>query len=802
MLKNYLTIGFRNLFKNKLFSAITIGGMAISIGSFLIIALFVHDEFQFDKEVKDAELKYRIYHQRFSDNAEVQTIAMIPPVIAPLLKAQYPEVDYYFRLMLLRGSLLFEAGEKKLTETRGGYGDPTVFDMFSVRLTEGDTATALKAPNSLAISETLARKYFNGESALGKTLQVNDEDFNVSAVFEDFPSHSHIQLDYFLSMSTLENAIPERMQSFSWHQLHTYIKLKPGSTGTEFEKKAQQFAEREAWPKTKPGGAYYIPHLMPLRDIHLHASNHQWDFAVQGNAQTVYILSATAGFIILIAILNFINLSTARAVNRVKEVGVRKVVGALRTQLIYQFISESLIVALLALVIGGLLTELSIPLLNNFTGKSIPTGVFLNPVVLLVVLITTFAIGVAAGAYPAFYISAYRPAQILGGKASGRPGRGILRKGLVVLQFILSFVLIIASLVVSRQHAFLRNKYMGFNKDNLIVLPLRGEMRTNLGTTKNIFTDHPNIVSATAGYGLPGEAYALDGITDKATKKDWGVGMLLVDHDFITTMDMKLMAGRDFSIDRPADDSTAFIATVSATKMLGYKNPEEALGHELSWGRWDTRDKTKEGTIIGVVHDINLNSLHKQTNPTFLQIYPYGYSTLTVKVKSEKLPETLDFLKESWKKFNAEWPFEYHFLDDNFDQAYKSEEKLAVMFTFFTGFTIFVACLGLFGLVVYSVSQKFKEISIRKVLGADVGGLVLQLTKSYLVLIAVAFLIAVPLSYVAAGKWLRKFAFHIEITPALFFQAALLIVVLSMLTVGIQSWRAARSNPVDALKQQ
>jgi putative ABC transport system permease protein len=698
---------------------------------------------------------------------------------------------------------LFEVGNKKLTESKGGYADPAIFEMFSLKLLEGDANTALNEPNSIAINHTLKRKYFGEKPALNESIEFLDQNYKVTAVFEDFSPHSHLQLNFFLGpMESLAKEIPQRMQSWGWSQFHTYIKLKPGTNATQFEAKLKGFAERNAWPTTKPNGGYYIPHLMPIHDIHLHASDHLWDIAVRGNAQTVYILLATAVFILVIAILNFVNLSTARAVGRVKEVGVRKVVGALRTQLIYQFISESVIIAIIALLIGGLATEIVLPALNSFTEKSIPTGIFLNPVLIVVLLLFALMVGVAAGAYPAFYISSYKPAQILTNRQSGKSGKTLLRKGLVVLQFILSFFLIMASLIVSEQHTYMRTTDMGFEKDNIVTVQLRGKMDTNLETTKHTFSSHPNIVSSSLGYGLPGEAFAGDGIKDKATGKDWHINMLTVDHDYIKTLGLELIAGRDFSKEIPSDEHHAFILSEAAAKMLGYTDPKKALEHEVVWNRWDHPDSLKEGKVIGIVKDIQLNSLRENIAPVVLHVYPFAYSSLSMKISSENIPATLAHLEKVWKTFNSEWPFEYRFLDENFDKMYKAEEKLATLFTFFTAFTIFVACLGLFGLVVYSTTQKYKEISIRKVLGAEEGSLVMHLARSYILLIGIAFVIAIPFSYFAAWEWLQKFAFRIPITPWLFIKAALFILTLSLLTVGIQSLKAARTNPVDALKEQ
>jgi putative ABC transport system permease protein len=801
MFQNYFKIGIRNLLKNKFFSFINITGMAISMAIVVIIYLYIQDEFSFDKHLDDLHLKYRVFNEHFSDDGNIRKGAMVPPMIGPAMAAEYPQVDFYTRFLNFNAATLFEVGDKRFTERDGGSADGTIFRMFNLTLLEGDPNTALSEPNSVAINTALKKKYFGDGPALGKSIEIFDQHFKVVAVFEDFPEHSHFQRNYFLSMQTIVSE--ERLKSWQWNQFHTYIKLKPASDAEALDASLKDFAKRNAWPITKPNGGYYIPHLMPVEKIHLHAYDQLWDIAVRGNAQTIYILIGTAIFILLISVLNFINLSTARAINRAKEVGVRKVVGALRRQLIYQFTSESVVIALIALVIAGFVTAIALPYVNVISEKNISHALFFNPGTLAIVLVFGIFLGICAGLYPAVYISANKPSQILSRRdSSGRPGKSLLRQGMVVFQFMLSFFLIIASFVVSEQHAYMRDTDMGFEKENIIVLPIRGEMNKNLETTKHAFMSHPNIESASFGYGLPGEAFAGDGIMDKATRRRWHINMLTVDHDYIKTLGLNIIAGRDFSEDIPSDQHHAFILSESAAKMLGYTDPRQALGHEILWNRWDAPDSLKEGKVIGIVKDIQLNSMRENIAPVALQIFPFAYATLSLRVKDGNLASTLKHLEAQWKSFNTEWPFEYRFLDENFDKMYKAEEKLSVLFQIFTGFTIFVACLGLFGLVVYSTTQRYREVSIRKVLGATERNLVLLLAKNYLLLISIAFVIAIPLSYYAATQWLLAFAFRIDLTPLLFIKAAFLISIIALLTVGIQSFKATRSNPVEALKEQ
>lgn len=796
MYRSYIKIGWRNLAKSKLFSLINISGMAISVASFILISLFVYDELQFDKHVVDHHRKYRVYTQGPAVDGTIRKHSMIAPMIAPTAEAEFPEVESYTRFLNFNFPILFKVGDIKLTETRGGYIDPTAFDMFSLNLLEGDARTVLQEPNTIAISSELKQKYFGDEPALGKHIQIRDNANEVVAVFEN-PPYSHLQFNFLLPMVEFQTDQSERMQRWTWSQFHTYIKLKEGTDPAELEKKMGEMEMRYN-PDVE---RRFPPKLMAIDKVHLYAYDHLWDIAVRGNIQTIYVLIATAIIILVIAVLNFINLSTARAINRSKEVGVRKVIGAFRTHLITQFISESVIITTIALVLACALVAVLLPQLNSLTEKNIPLTLLTNPVVLVGLLGFAVFIGISAGAYPAFYISGYNPVRILSRKESGRSGKAALRKGLVVFQFILSFFLIIAASVVADQHNYMRTAKMGFDKDNLLILQLRGEMRQNFEVTKQAFLNHHGILSGSVGYGLPGEAFAGDEIIDAATNKKISISMLPVDHDYTRTLGLELIAGREFSKTSPSDEKNAFLISERMVQLLGYREPEEALGHPLAWNRWDAPDSLKQGTVIGVVKDIQLNSMRETINPVVIHIFPFAYNTLTMKVDPENLPATIAHLEKTWATFNTEWPFEYRFLDANFERMYKSEERLATLLTGFTIFAIFVACLGLFGLVVFSTSQRFKEISIRKVLGAGEGSIVVQLSKNYLVLIAIAFLIAIPFSYYAANEWLERFAFRIDVTPLIFIKAGLFIIGIALVTVVIQSFKASRANPVEALKE-
>jgi putative ABC transport system permease protein len=802
MLTSYFHIGLRNIQKSKVFSIINIGGMAISIASFLLIGLFMYDEWKFDQNIPEVGQKYRVFNEYYRDQSGVSNAAMVPPMIGATLASDFPEVDYAFRFMNIQSALLFVAGDKRLTETNGGYADPTVFDMFGLKLLEGNVDMALKGPSDIALSKSLKEKYFGNENALGKSIEVAGTSFSVAAVYDDADQHMHFQMNYFLPMEAVTREIPERMQSWMWSQFHTYIKLKPGSEPASLERKFLAYAEKNIWPVTKPEGFYYVSKLMPVSDVHLYASDQRWDVAKRGNIQTMYILAGTALFIIFISILNFINLSTARAINRMKEVGVRKVAGAQRSQLIFQFTTEAVVMTAIALLVALAIIISLLPLFNDVAEKNLSLMDLVQLKVIAAIFSAVIVIGILAGVYPAFILSAHKPLSVLPGRSNSGGSKLLLRQGLVVVQFVISCLLIIGTWVVNDQHNFMRNTDIGFDKENLLVLPLRDPMLANTELVKKRFLESPGIENATLGYGLPGEAFAGDGIIDHTTKKRLPVSMLLVDEGYIPTLGLELLAGRNFSEGSMSDFQHAFIISETTAKMLGYQKPSDALEHELAWPRWEQQDSLKVGRVIGVVKDLQLNSMREVIGPVVLQIAPLHFSTLTLKLSSPPTPAMMAELEARWKTFGSSWPFEYHFLDANYDTMYRSEEKLSKLFTGFSTFTIIVACLGLFGLVMYSTSQRNKEIGIRKVLGAEERGLVLLLSRSYLLLLLIAFVIAIPLGYYAASTWLENFVFRIDLSPMLFVKSAAIIAMIAITTVVFQSLKAARSNPVKVLRSE
>jgi putative ABC transport system permease protein len=798
MFVNYIKIGLRNLLKNKLFSVINILGMALSLSIVFIIALFVRDELQYDQHISKSKTKYRLYNIRQATDGVTNKLPIVPYPFAAYLKKDFPEIRNTLRIMDTYGDVLFELDEKRINENGGIYAEPALFDMLEIRVIEGDGTNALVKPNTVALSESLARKYFGDEKAIGKIIRISKEDYEVTAVYEDLPRQSHIRPAFALSMQTIaRNWSSQRTENWIWQQFFTYLEFNHPVDENEFNAKLLAFVKKYAYAKTEADGFKYTPYLQQVRDIHLRSSDFEWEIAERGSEQTVYILGITALLIVIIACLNFINLSTARSMKRMKEVGVRKVVGAYRKQLIFQFVTESVIFTLLGLMLAVACVEITLPYLNAFTEKQIVDPMNISTVTVLIFF--AVVLGIFAGSYPAFHISGLRPTLIFREKNTGVGAAELFRKSLVVLQFAFSFFLIIGAMIVVAQHDMLLNRDMGFTKEQLVVIPLQRAHLANPESTKQQFLNVPHVAKATLAYGIPGNIVAGDGVIDPVSNRMLPTNLFLVDEDYIPTFEMKLVAGRNFSPSRSSDRSGAFVLNETAIKSFGLGDPSTAIGKTLHWEQWG-KDSLMRGEIIGVVKDFNFRTLKEKVAPAVMLIYPEAYSAITVRIEGGNVQTTLQELKKVYETITPEWPFEYSFLDKRYEEMYKNESKLSSLLTYFTGFAIFIACLGLFGLVEYSVHQRAREISIRKVFGAGTGSLVLLLTKRYFMLITLAFVLVIPLSYYAANEWLQNFAYHIQVSPLIFIKAAALMVLVTVMTVSYQSVKAALSNPATILK--
>jgi putative ABC transport system permease protein len=802
MFRNYFTTAYRNLFRYKGFAFINIAGLALGLTACLLIGLFVHDELQYDKFLPEGDRVYRVYNQQTGE-AGSDFIASVPPMFGTTLEQEIPEVETMVRILMLpfENKTLIEVGDKQIYETGMFIADPQFFDIFQLDFKYGSPEKALDDPASIVISEEFSERVFGNTDPVGKEIAVNKTTLLVKGVFES-NSKFHLPVNFVLPMSAA-GIPPERMKGWGWQQFYTYIKLKEGADYKFVQSKLRDIVAKQVDPD-KNAPYEYLPYIQPLDEIYLYSSSFKYDQAIRGNITYVKSLSIIAIFILLIACFNFVNLATAKSMQRAKEVGVRKAIGASRSQLVLQFLGETIILTLISVIFSAALTSLVLPGLNRFTGKQMSFNVFQDPLLLLLLLTLTLVVGVLAGLYPALVLSGFKPVKVLKSAVvvDSKIGRiQWLRHGLIVVQFALSIFLIVCATIVYRQVSYLHNKDLGFNKEQIMFFQMRGDnMFQNYQTFKNELQKAPGVKSASIGYGFPGDATAGDRIIvpKNGEKEHHGVTQLMVDFDYIKTLDVKLVAGRAFSKEYKTDADHAYMINETAVKELGYGTPENALGKTLIWPIWNdvNPDSMKEGKIIGVVKDFHFKSLYDKVDPTVLQIFPGANVKVAVKVDAANMANTIDQVKKVWAKFSPDYPLEYIFMDQNFEKMYKAEDKLKTLLWIFTGLAIFVACMGLFGLAAYAAERRKKEIGIRKVLGADNGSIVALLSKEFLMLVIMAALVAFPLAWYAMHNWLEDFAYRVDISLWVFLVAGIVAALIAFLTISYQALKAARANPI------
>ncbi|MBZ9731140.1 ABC transporter permease [Salegentibacter sp. JZCK2] len=808
MIKNHFKIAWRNMMRHKGFSFLNIAGLALGFTACFLIALFIWDEHQFDKFLPEGERVYRVYNH-FSDSNRDEMNAPTFPMIATTLKQDFPEVEQTARILMLpEGKELFETDGKKMYVDRGFFVDSTFFEVFPLELKYGSRDGALDEPASIVISEEMAEQFFGNENPVGKEIIMNQTPLTVKAVIKKNPKF-HLQINSLLPLS-LAGIPAERMESWGWMQFYNYLKLKEGADAGALEAKFQPLVHQKTQEFSDGREATHKVYLQPLHKIHLYSSNFVYDNAKRGNITYLRALTFIAIFILLIACFNFINLATAKSLQRAKEVGVRKSIGANRKQLIFQFIGETVFLTLISIVLSLILTLILLPWLNEFTGKEIEYSIFTDPLLLLSFLGITLTVGILAGIYPALVLSNFKPVKVLKGSVLGdhEPGKiPFLRHGLVVIQFTLSVLLIISAIVVYNQVNYLHNKDLGFNKDQIMFFPLRGaNMQANKESFKMQLEQLPGVSSVSIGYGFPGDAVAGDGIKvhRNGLVEEQGATQLMVDFDYIETLGIEMVAGRPFSEEMGTDKDKAFIINETAVKNLGYGTPENALGQKLSWNIWNNvnQDSIKEGQIIGVVKDFNYKSLYEKVETTVLQIFPPAASKVAVKMESTNIGNTIDKVEGVWNTFSPDYPLEYRFLDDSFEKMYLAEDKLKSLLGIFTGLAIFVGCLGLFGLAAFSAERRKREIGIRKVLGASVENIVVLMSKDFVKLVIISLVIASPIAWYFMNGWLQDFAYRINIGWYVFAVAGVTAIGIALLTVGFHAVKAAMGNPVENIRTE
>jgi putative ABC transport system permease protein len=799
MFLHFLKTAARNIRRHTGFAFINIAGLTIGLTACLLIGLFVRDEKQYDKFVHGAESIYRVYQQSEAD--ETNIIATAPPAFATALKHNYPEVQQSLRVMSLNSKQLFEANNKKLYEQQGFVADSNFFEVFPLALRHGSHTKALEDPDQVVISAAISEKFFGNDDPVGREIILFKETFSVSAVLEKGQKF-HLPVNYIVSASAIGLA-EDRMQSWQWYPFHTYVKLKPGSDAAALEAKFQTFSK----PFLKGDGPANIPLFQPLLQIHLYASDFKYDAATRGNISYVKALTIIAVFILLIACFNFVNLATSKSLQRAKEVGVRKTIGASRKQLVAQFIGETMVYAFASMLLAIVATYFLLPLLNNFTEKHIAFDVFTNIFLVSSMIALALVVGLVSGIYPALILSGFKPIKVLKSSVTADTATGKtpwVRHGLVVVQFSLSVLMIISAIVVISQVNYMHNKDLGFKKEQVLFFPMRGEQMTkNYENFKNTLKQYPAVAAVSVGYGFPGDNFG-DGmmiVKEKTGQEPIKATQVMVDEDYIKTLGLSLVAGRDFSNELKTDVQH-YIINETAVKDFGLGTPQEAIGKTLSWPTWRKADSLKTGQVIGVVKDFHYKSLHERVEPAVLHIYPAAYSKVAVKLQAGAIETAIADIKAIWNTFSPDYPFEYSFLDESFATMYKAENKLKTLLSWFTAITIFVACLGLFGLAAYAAQRRRKELGIRKVLGASVHGLVVLLSKDFLKLVLISLVVASPIAWYFMNKWLENFSYRIHISWWIFVAAGIFAILLALITVSFQAVKAALTNPVKNLRTE
>jgi len=805
IIKNYIKIALRNIFRNKLYSFLNIAGLSIGIACFLLILFYVQDELSFDRFHDKANRIYRV-NLTFDTSERVVLSAHTTHAYGQMLKDEFPEIEQFVRFSRYGQKKLIQYEDYIFYEEKFLWVDSSLFDVFSFKLLKGDPREALIRPNSVVITEDMAEKYFGEEDPIGKNLLVNmDSLYEVTGVMENIPHTSHIHPDFFASLSTLNlkssgHIVRDMMTEVNYH---TFLLLPEGTDVKDIERKFGGFMDKHLGSIMKAIGGSATLDVQPFTSIYLH-SDREGEMERTSDIAYVYLFSGIGLFILLLACLNFMNLSTARSANRAKEVGLRKVVGAQKRQLVFQFLGESTVLALISVVVALILVFASLGVFRNISGKDMNVNFIANPILLIGIIALLIVIGLLGGSYPAFFLSAFRPVDTIQGKLKRGSKRSFMRIALVTLQFTVSIVLIIGTLIVNRQLNYVRNKKLGYDKDHVVTVQMSNpETQRRYETLKNVFRQHPNVLAVSASGTTP------LGFNDFRSEHAVGTPpnelfMMFVQHvddDFIDLYGMTIIEGRNFSKEFPADPKSSIIINEATAEKLGWKDNPINKEIEVASAITMTREKHR---VVGVVQDYHFQSLHEKITPLVLfnkSLFGH-FSMISVKVRPENIQETIGFLKSKWQEFDPNFPFEYSFVDDQFDELYRTEERLTKLFSYFTALAIIIGCLGLFGLTSFIAEQRTKEIGIRKILGASSQGIVMMLVREFTKWILLAVIIAWPVGYFLMNSWLQNFAYRTALGFGVFLVSAILALLVAVLTVSFQAIRAAVANPADSLRNE
>ncbi len=802
MLKNYLTIALRNLLRHKGYSAINVLGLAIGIACCVLIMLYVQDELSYDQYHEKKDRIYRLVESMTIAGRPIEA-AVTPPPWAPVLAKDYPSIEQITRIKPPNSRWLIRYEDKRFYERYFVFADASVFDIFTLPLVQGNGKTALAEPHTVVLSESMADKYFGNENPIGKVINGDDlYTFTVTGIMRDLPKNSHFHFDFLASYASLApNNLygePTTMQNQGLsHNLYTYLLLREGYAPEDLEEELPGFLDEYLGELLKSVGIEARPYLQPLTDIHLH-SNMEAEIAANSNIRYVYIFSSLAVFILLIACVNFMNLSTARSARRAQEVGMRKVLGALRNQLIKQFTGESILVSIIALVIALGLVHLLLPQFNQLSGKTLTMdyqSTWLVPTLAAITLIT----GIVAGGYPAFILSAFRPVAVLTGALKAGASHSLLREILITFQFGISILMIVGTIVVLDQLEYMQNKQLGFDEDNLVVVRLPDEEAIKgYPGYKNAVLQYPEILNVSSSTSVPGGQTSLNLVTPEGVQEDESpvYQMIWTDYDFIETLGIEMASGRTFSREFGAD-TTACLINEAAVRTLGWEDP---IGKTFTVRITGPDDNTPTLNVIGVMGDFHNQSLHQRIEPLIVRLIAEPTSFMIIRMQGGDVTRGLDILLDQWRQTYPNHPaMDYSFLEDDLEQLYQTEQRLGSVFIAGAVLSILIACLGLLGLSSFMAEQRTREIGIRKVLGATITNVILLLSKDFTKLILLAFVIGAPVSYYAMGTWLEDFPYRIELGLWVLVFSGLAVLAIAWLTVGYQAFKAATANPADAV---
>lgn len=811
MYKNYAKLAWRNLVRNKGYSMINIGGLTLGVTACLMITLYIAHELSYDRHFKNADRIYRLNTEIFF-NGSHYNMATSPAAAMRILPADFPEVEAAMHFAKWPWRWVKNKTER-FKEPNLAYASNEVFTIFPLPLIEGNPANALVNPGTLVISKSMSKKYFPGQQSLGQSLVVDDVNYTITGVFDDLPVTTHFKFDFLLSS---KGHWDEKNDSWLSNNFNTYVLLREGASSQNLESKFHTLITKYIGPQANtafgsdvkfndPNGngnkVFYT--LTPVTDIHLH-SHLDSELGANSDIAYVWLFGTVALFILLIACINFMNLSTARSANRAKEVGVRKVLGSIHRHLVGQFLTESVLLSICSFVLASALVYALLPSFNSLAERTLSIP-FTDFRFISLFVGASVIIGILAGLYPSFFLSAFKPAEVLKGKMGGIRGKGI-RGTLVVFQFMISIFLVIGTIAVQKQLSFMQNKKLGYSKDQILVIHNTETLGTKQQGFKNELMRSPGVASASvagyvpiAGWARTGRAVWRGGDGPSADShvvmECWSV-----DHDYISTMGMEVIQGRDFSVDFPSD-SSGIIINEAALRHFGFKDP---IGEKIvTFGFQTPFDESRLTTltVIGVVKDFHFESLKENIAPLFLRLGESNWS-MPVRFKSENASTIISQLEKTWKAFNPGTPFEYTFLDEAFGNMYTSEKRIGNVFAIFASLAILLACLGLFALTAFTAEQRTKEIGIRKILGASVFGIVYLLSKDFGKLIAIAFTLSAPLAWVAVDRWLHEYTYKVEVGFFVYLSAGLFAFLIAWVTMSWQSVKAARANPVKSLRAE